>query len=124
MRSRRSLFPALLVVLCVVAALPAPAFACYKCKYTVSRAIVVASCIFAGSNETGYSGCTTRAVPGENASECVFSGNFCTIIDVGGGGGGAGGGSGSGGGGTCAGGAAGCPAECFSCGGGGGGPAN
>lgn len=48
---------------------------------------------------------------------CVEGGNFCSWVNAGGGGGGSGGGGGGGGG--CSGSGF-CPAECFSCGGGGG----
>ena len=95
---------------------------CYGCKHTVSRAYVIATCVPAASNETGYSICEAKVISGTSSMECHFAGNFCTEMTVGGGG--AGGGAGSGGGGSCIGGPAGCPAECFACGGnGGGGPA-
>jgi len=93
---------------------------CYGCKYSGGRAYVIATCVSAAPNETGSSICTAKVIPGTSAMTCEFGGNFCTEMTVGGGGG-AGGGAGSGGGNTCAGGPAGCPAECFACGGNGGG---
>lgn len=121
MKGRRSLLRVLLLTLGVAALQPAVSqAACYVCKHAGGR-IVIATCVAAAPNETGSSGCVAKVVPGTATMDCEFSGNFCTDMTVGGGGGGAGGGSGSGGGGACVGGPAGCPAECFTCGGGGGG---
>jgi len=67
-----------------------------------------------GAGRSGFTECTS---PEEASCCCRIRGNPCTI-DGGAGGGGGGGGWG-GGGSVCSGGGAFCPAQCFSCGGGG-----
>jgi len=78
-------------------------------------------CIPVQQGEIGYTFCFEMPASFPWPSVCVADGNFCSSIDVNGGGGG-GGTGGGGGGGACA--TTGfCPAECFSCSGGGGRPA-
>jgi hypothetical protein len=90
--------------------------ACETCKSILG---FYEHCVMVADNETGYTLCST--IPSLDGTTCIFGGDFCSSITVtgsGGGGGGAGGGSS-----TCQGSGF-CPAECFSCGGGGGRPAN
>ncbi|HEX6904299.1 MAG TPA: hypothetical protein VF789_31610 [Thermoanaerobaculia bacterium] len=77
-------------------------------------------CRPAKDKETGATGCTDNYEPVSNTTSCFESGDYCTVIIVNGGGTGGGGGgeeenpcqtSNF------------CPAECFSCSGGGGRPA-
>src|SRR6185295_4011227 len=73
---------------------------------------------FPAVNDVGVTVCQMFSDPlaWPPSTWCTEAGTFCSTIIVNGGGGG---GGGTGGGGGCQGGASGCPAECFSCGGGG-----
>jgi hypothetical protein len=93
-------------------------FACETCKSFLG---FYGHCAAVAENETGYTQCAT--VPSLDGTTCIYSGDFCSSITVTGSGSG-GGGTGGGGGSTCTGNGGFCPAECFSCGGGGGGPLN
>lgn len=89
--------------------LPPVAAACEDCFFNAQN---IATCRPVFDGETGVTSCQSIA------TDCILSGTFCTEITAGGGGGGTGGGSG--GGGSChTSGGGGCPAECFSCSGGG-----
>lgn len=92
--------------------------ACQVCDfhYFTGNLAVYAFCRSAGPDEVGATYCTTTYDPLTPAIDCTESGTFCTTITVGGGSGGSGGGGGCTGSGFC-------PASCFSCGGGGRGPA-
>lgn len=72
---------------------------------------------FPAVNEVGVTQCQVSSDPlgWPPAVWCTEAGTFCSTIVVNGGGGG---GGGTGGGIGCQGGVGGCPAECFSCGGG------
>lgn len=87
---------------------PQPAAACQKCADAKFNPDF---CFPAGQGEAGMTICTN------GDWGCHLDGAACT---GGSGGGGGGGGTGGGGGGACSGSGF-CPAECFSCGGGGGG---
>lgn len=86
-----------------------PAVACQDCFFNAQN---IATCRPTFDGEIGNIDCQSVT------TDCVLSGPVCTVITVPGGGSG---GSGGGGGG-CQGGSGGCPAECFSCSGGGGRP--
>lgn len=84
--------------------------ACEDCFFNAQN---IATCRPVFDGETGVTRCQSIA------TDCILSGTFCSEITAGGGGGG-GGTGGSGGGGSChTSGGGGCPAECFSCSGGG-----
>jgi len=95
--------------------LPRPATGCEICKINFFLGFI--PCRAVTESEVGSTICTDEydVVAGYTCSE---SGTFCSGITVGGGGGG--GGSTGGGGGSCQTSNL-CPAECFSCSGGGGG---
>ncbi len=78
-------------------------------------------CRPAQDKETGTTGCTNSYEPVSNTTSCSESGDYCTVIIVNGGGG-TGGGGGGGEENPCQTSSF-CPAECFSCSGGGGRPA-
>ena len=96
--------------------------ACESCKRTSWLTPWNYLCKATGDRETGVTLCTDEYEPLTNTTYCNESGDFCTVVDAEGGGGS---GGGSGGGDTsnpCL--TTGfCPAECFSCSGGGGRPA-
>lgn len=73
---------------------------------------------FPAVNDVGVTQCQLHSDPLAFPPSvwCTEAGTFCSTIVVNGGGGG---GGGTGGGGSCHGGTGGCPAECFSCSGGG-----
>jgi hypothetical protein len=97
--------------------LPQPAMGCEVCKHIFF--LGYAPCRPVAPDEVGSTVCTDQYDPYAGFS-CVESGTFCSSIVVGGGGGGTGGTGGSGG--SCQ--TSGlCPAQCFSCSGGGGRPA-
>jgi hypothetical protein len=99
------------VVAVFVLLVPQSAVACDKCVQFFDDE----SCTTAGPGEIGNTICE---VPEEASCCCKYKGETCT---GGSGGSGSGGGTGGGGGNQCA--TTGfCPAECFSCGGGGGRP--
>lgn len=81
------------------------AAACQDCFFNIQN---IATCRPTFDGEIGNLYCQSIT------TDCIFSGPVCTVITVEGGGGGSGGG-----GGACQGGSGGCPAECFSCSGGG-----
>ena len=99
--------------------------------WVVCPAVAQASCEicklygYLGSNSTcfpaiddvGVTQCQVHSDPLASPPSiwCTEAGTYCSTIVVNGGGGG---GGGTGGGISCHGGAGGCPAECFSCGGG------
>lgn len=83
--------------------------ACEVCFANING---IFTCGPASPNEVGFTLCAPLA------TRCQVGGDFCSVIDAGGGGSGGSGG----GGGACQGGSGGCPAECFSCSGGGGRP--
>lgn len=90
---------------------------CYVCEERPGT-IGWNQCQQVGNEEWGDgTSCSNAFLNGQVS--CWVSGGACYNIVVGGGGDEGGGGSGSGGGGNCSGGGF-CPAECFSCGGGGG----
>lgn len=101
----------LTVALCGLLTLPA-ATACEICRDFFTDL----SCGPVFQGETGYTECE----PSGESSSCEVSGDFCSVITVDGGGGG--GGTGGGGGDNPCETLSFCPAECFSCGGGGGRP--
>lgn len=114
MRRSRILLTAVLVVLAFSAVAAAPASAeidCQKCTFIL---FVGSHCDPAATGDSGKTSCT------EGDGKCILSGTACTGTW----GGGSGTGGGGGGGGTdptCS--TTGfCPAECFSCAGGGGRP--
>jgi hypothetical protein len=96
----------------ILVVLPAPTFAeaCQECFKLFDDEW----CNDAPSGVSGFTICTS---PEEASCCCKFSGSPCT---GGSGGSGGGGGGGWGGGGGACSGTGFCPAECFSCGGGGG----
>lgn len=103
----RFLFGAAIMLVILLA--PAAAEACEECfKFFDDE-----WCHEASAGQSGFTICNS---PEEASCCCKFSGNPCTGGQPSGGGGGGGWG---GGGGAC-GGTGFCPAECFSCGGGGG----
>jgi hypothetical protein len=95
--------------------LPSPASACEICEYVFL--LGYAPCKPVGPDDVGSTICTDHYDPISGFS-CQESGDYCSNITIGGGGGTGGGSDG----GSCQ--TAGfCPAQCFSCGGGGGRPA-
>jgi hypothetical protein len=120
MRTRSTL----LLCLSIGSALVLPraaAAACEQCKLSPFPFSYNQWCVEVYDPETGVTACTDGLDPLTGSLWCFEEGNACSVVNVGGGGGGTGGGGG-GGGGSCN--TAGyCPAECFSCGGGGGRPA-
>lgn len=97
--------------------LPRPVEGCEICKYWFF--LGYAPCRPATGSEVGATGCENYYDPIEGFS-CEESGSYCTTVTVSGGSGG--GSGGSGGSDPCM--TSGfCPAECFSCAGGGGRPA-
>lgn len=100
--------------------LPRPVLGCEVCKYYFFLGF--APCRPVEEGETGATICTNHS--DISGFSCEESGDFCSSITVTGGGGGGTGGVGGGGSDPCQ--TSGfCPAECFSCSGGGGGrPAN
>lgn len=108
----------LLVVLMVVAAQGAAWAVCGNCQVCRERTrITLAADFCAVANGENGSMCCSEQTYGPQTF-CTESGSACYGIIVGGGGGG--GGTGGGGGGGCGSYGGFCPAECFSCGGGGG----
>lgn len=108
MRSRIP-FLAFAALFLIALAVPVPAKACYDCDINLAGREI---CRLVFDGETGQLNCVIQS------NQCSLSGTFCSIINVGGGGGG--GTTGGGGGCTTTNGS--CPAECFSCTGGGGRP--
>jgi hypothetical protein len=108
-RSLRAVVLTGFAVMLVVALAPQATKACELCHVFFDDE----SCKTATPGESGFTKCT---VPEEASCCCTLSGNACTGGS--GGGGGGGGGTGGGGGNPCQ--TTGfCPAQCFSCGGGG-----
>lgn len=107
MKAKFLLYLAAVVAVLVVA--PRRASGCEDCFFNNQN---IATCRPTFDGEMGNTICWSIT------TDCQFDGAACTIITVGGGGSGGGGGGGGG----CSGGAGGCPAECFSCSGGGGRP--
>jgi|SRR5215203_4112053 len=114
-KSRIHLF--LLVVLFAASfLLPQETKACEICNYNLFLGYI--PCRPVNQDEVGATSCT-NLYDAWSGFSCQESGTFCSGINVGGGGGSGGGsGGGWGGGGGCGGGGF-CPAQCFSCGGGG-----
>lgn len=115
---RRSRFRlVLLLAITALSFLPSQeASACEICKYAFFLGYV--PCRPVTGEEVGATICT-GSYSAWTGYSCQESGTFCSNISVGGGGGSGGGsGGGGGGGGGCTGGGF-CPAECFSCNGGG-----
>ena len=94
-----------------------PAASWASCEICKPYGTLNYSC-FPAVNEVGVTHCQVFSDPfaWPPSVWCTESGNFCSTIVVNGGGGG---GGGTGGGAGCQGGTGGCPAECFSCSGGG-----
>jgi hypothetical protein len=106
MRRNRNGVIAFVLATILWAVSPVVAAACQDCFGNIQG---IATCGPVRDGATGFTVCSSVT------TECVVGGSFCTEIDVHGGGSGGSGG----GGGACHGGAGGCPAECFSCSGGG-----
>lgn len=116
MHSSRIRLIVLFTALSVSVLSPQAVLGCEICKYYLLLGF--APCRPVTETEVGSTICTNEYDPLVGFS-CAESGTYCSEINAGGGGGS---GSGGGGGSQCS--TTGfCPAECFSCGGGGGRPA-
>jgi hypothetical protein len=103
--------------LCCSLLLPSVAEGCELCYSSLINP-TRSYCRQVNELETGVTNCVTY-VDNLGGSSCSESGTYCSYVNAGGGGSG---GSGGGGGGNGCSTAGFCPAECFSCGGGGGRP--